>query len=606
MFNILQYGPTSLNFGRICINTTADLTITFTNSSSPTTAQNVTLTVASPYSIVGHGTSFTFSLAGNGSAQVVTFRYSPTVASAGDPSNINVSTDAASPPSPFPIAVTGSAYSNTYALPSISNNAGGVMKVNLIVDTSLPELTIPTGVKITKIGALQELIDVEPGIVDVQNLDLEVAEDYTTYAMGFWYKVIQGYPTVNVQFEMILTENGVDSFFFWGKVYREQIKWGEPYVTNTAVVRNCKMKIVSLIHSTQDVVVTKALTEMDNHFVSGIISLQDIIASIVYVCFGGSYDTTAAQFRNDDIQFQDPTFLSWTGASGIDLNRTWVAKSLIDLTSSQNNVWWGLQFSSCYDLLRAICLSFGWVGRYYFGQADGTYKGDGSDIHRLEFLTRGQSFANFVTPEKGITESTLYSDTVIKNQNIRVSDIQQASDFYNNGGARYDYTVGNAYAIDGAEVVAQAPSVTSLGDTFPVNTAPNFAKFDLDVNAQFILRTTYGGGSLTDNLHRAVRLSGYVATARFWDYKAGAWVTDTNYVNVLMKYYNRRFSPGRKMYQRKYGSMKFTLSGVTSQANLKPMVRIQINDFIATQNYYATEVVKDFQGGSSTVTWVQE
>jgi hypothetical protein len=372
--------------------------------------------------------------------------------------------------------MTARAFSPIYALPDIENNPAGVMKIDLIVDPSLPELTIPSTVKVMHIGTLTELIDVEPGVVDVQNLDLELAEDYTTYSMGFWYKVIQGYPTVNVEFRFILEEDGVDTFYFWGKVYREEVEWPEHYINTaeTDVIRSVRLRLVSLVHAMKDVPVSDAITEMLTHTTAvecagpataaAGIAFMDMLASITYACFGDAFSTDSIQIRGSDFKFEfigettittENTYILTKSGFNSAAPPAWAGRGYVDgeLGETDNPHYWGNQFSNCYDLLRAIALNFGWVVRHYYGKTDGTYDTvtPANNLHRLEFLTRGTTFNTLITPEKGIKESTLYSDSVIKQSNIRVSDIHQQNDLCGYSAVYYDQTTGTAWAINGAE-----------------------------------------------------------------------------------------------------------------------------------------------------------
>lgn len=625
-YNLTLHDLNSLDFGTVVIGLSSTLPIVFTNSSDPTASQDITLGgLAAPYTFGTGDDSFT--LAANGATHTVDITYTPTVVGTQTDDITGTTTATGGFSAALPISLTGIGRSPIYALPDIENNPAGVMKIDLIVDTSLPALTIPTGVKVLHIGTLTELIDVEPGVVDVQNLEIELAEDYSTYAMGFWYKVIQGYPTVNVEFRFILEEDGVDTFYFWGKVYREEVEWPEHYINTaeTDVIRTVKLRLVSMIHSAKDATISDTLTEIQLHddTYSNVYSIKSLFASILRVATGQAYDDTCIHVRSSDIRFYkvDGTTIVnaidalITGEGGPDGVAPPHTRGYIDVAAGAGNPFsWETSYSNAYDLLIDLCLNFGWICRHFYGQSDGTYAGDTTDKHRFELFTRGAAYAGYITPEKGIEESTLYSDTVIKTSNIRVADRQTANEFISAG--TYDQTTGAAWALGGAEFIFQTAERASV-DTYiePVEPPPN-SEFDLDIVSLFLISTWWDAGpgtpTQTDFYYRSLFYDSGIANAlilecAFYDWIAGAWSSNqTLFQAALALYFNRRFSPDRKLFERLYGSLKFTDSGVTSHRCLKPMKRIQINDQIATEAYYATEIEKRFESNTSKVLWINE
>ena len=613
----------TLDFGTVGVGGAKTLTFIVTNKSYPHGSQDITVSLSGFFTLGAGDDSFT--LADYDDERTIEVTYSPEAVQNDDATLSFTTTATYVMPD---VAVTAEGVSCTYSLPTIYNNPAGDMKIDLIIDSLVPGLTIPTTVKVLDIGVLTELIDVQPGIVDVGNLDIELAEEYNaTYPAGFWYSLIQGYPDYQVQFRFILNEGGTDTFYFWGKVYREDVQWPEHYISTAEddVIRTVSIKLVSLVHSLKDIPVTDALSEMMLHVEELTIppaddrfylTVKQAMASIAKVCFGDAYDETSIVVRGSDFVFDtiyttEDALIMTSGSS------LWRGLVSGETGQADNPHWWGNQFSSCYELLAAVSLNFGWVVRHYYGLVDGTYDTvtPANNLHRLEFLTRGTSYAGFIIPEEGITESTLHSDSVLKAKNIRVTDIHQANDqFVAFAVTRYDTTTGSAWSIRDAEFNCPNPQIAAPADGFAITEAPKHASFDLDINLQFILPAWYDSGGMiyTESQYRSLgRPAGAnISTfeeVKFWDYSTGAWsATLLSMENAVMQYFNRRFSPGRKQYERQYGSLKFTEGLVTSHVNLKPMKRIQINDQLATENYYATEVRKDFKANRSTVLWIQE
>jgi hypothetical protein len=637
----------TLNFGLVGVGGVKTLTFIVTNKSYPHGSQDITVAISGSFTLGAGDASFT--LATYNSTRTIEVTYSPLAVQV-DNTTITFTTTATYPMAN--VAVLAEGGSCTYALPTIYNNPAGDMKIDLIVDPLVPALTIPTTVKVKTIGVLTELIDVQPGIVDVQNLDISLVEDYSVYPEGFWYHLIQGYPNYQVQFRFILNENGTDTYYFWGKVYREDVQWPEHYISTAEddVIRTVELKLVSLVHSLKDIPATDALTQMvevavdhnnlvlrtydtdvEDHYY---LSLRWVISSIIAACFNQTNYEDMTTIRNSDIKMRiteagleadvalENALVLLSGRSG------W--KGFIQGESAQENnqYRWDNQFSNCFDLLSALAINFGWVIRYFYGKEDGTLDPNPTNnYHRLECITRGRVYAGFVIPEQGIIESTLHSDTQIKTKNIIVNDICETTLGDNSDssqGKSYDASCGAAWAIQRAEnetiATYKSPDLYSynFSQTNVLAQPPQHVSFDLSIRMQFITNIRAGqeghapNYSVMASCYRAlyyVQSETYLIDLRkikYWDYLAGDWSVEEEFISGLMKYFNRRFSGSRKMFERTYGSLKFDDGSTVSQLNLKPMVRRQINDQIAVENYYATEVRKDFKGNKSTILWIEE
>jgi len=620
----LNQSPAGLDFGIVAPNTTHQLNIVFSNQSSPSIDIDVTIAGAtSPFTLGAGDNSFT--LVGNGSSRTVEVIYAPTTVQVDDVT-WTVTHNAPSPASPYNLVITAEAGTpmTAYALPDIENNPAGVMKIDLLLESDVSAPTIPTGVKVLSIGTLTELIDVQPGIVDVQNLEVELAEDYSTYTEGFWYHIIQTDPTKDVQLRFILDEDGTETFYFWGRVYREEIEWPELYINTaeTDIIRSVKVRLVSLIHSLRDVGIETTIAEIQTHESANADywTIESILAAILASGMVQEYSTSNIHIRATDLRLFKAdleTMVAIKDAivrgnnSDFTTNRGYFDAPATDT----NRLHWYYQFGNAFDFLRALCLNFGWVCRYFYGQSDGLYAGDATDKHRFEFLTRGNAYADYITPENGIKESTLFSDTVNKSVNIRVSDVLTANEEVNTD--EFDLTIGYAWYSGGKENSCTPIPINALIPVPPSVTEPNpHIEFDLDFSAQFSLQhfnpppfglegSTYIYRRLAYTIGAGVPLP--CILVGFYDYAAGAWNDQQVCLqNALMLYYARRFTSGRKMYERKYGSLKWSDGSTTSHIHLKPMKRIEINDQITTDNYYATEVRKDFESNTSTVLWIEE
>ncbi len=144
------------------------------------------------------------------------------------------------------------------SLPTIYNLACGTVKCYVYYDDSITGLVVPLTVRFLDIGEIVERVDAEGGTTDYENMEVTVAEDYTTYSEGFFYKLIIENPTFAVDF-MFTIMNGTDEeFLFRGTVYRPGSNAPEMYLDNlssapSSWVRGMKMQLVTGLKTLQNV-----------------------------------------------------------------------------------------------------------------------------------------------------------------------------------------------------------------------------------------------------------------------------------------------------------------------------------------------------------------
>lgn len=769
--NTVTVAPTSLAFGTVLMPHSKTLSLLFTNVSGPSCTITPTLNPSSAYTC----DTTPFTLAGIGDNLSLNIVFTPDVVG-NFPDFITFD---CSPLPNITVPMTGRGFSNVYPLPQIANNPAGTMKISLIVDPSLPELTIPSTNRVLNISPKKEYIDRQQGVMTIENVELVMAENYTTYASGFWYYLLNNFPilitpslpiaadlngneggagasnwagngnhsvtqdathvhsgseafklhstgagdfttnyiglpaanntvfnaanrfTVSMwvypiqdnttlgiqnagvesdtfypaknlwnfivfsgvakagyglnihlggsgdvwfddiqvsqeinepQIEMILNEAGTDTYYFWGKVYLQECTFDEPYISGSTFVRSAKISLVDIVQTLKDGYTQSVLREIKSHVVDTYyVTLQNVLASIASVGFSQTFTTNAVQFRSHDVYLIDGSgaTLAPESAYFIIRNNTSDAgiygqRGYIDgnQDASVNPCYWASLYGNPYDLLVALSNTFGWTVRHYFGQPDGTYAGDGSDIHILEFLNRGNSFtSSYITAEKGIVGSSVQINAFQTTQNIRVSDVHSTNDTWQSiissiNVTMTDRSLGAAWAINGHEFGYGSFSVAHSTDFLPIYEPPRYAQIDIDsdtlVNFPAYQQDLANyGNEYYRGVYHSLGGSSYEKCLNVvvYDYQAKAFTPQyQHYGTALSAYYNRRFSKYRKTIKRVYGSLKFTdsVAATTTHQNLKPMRITQINDGLATLNYYATEVIKDFMNNRSAVTWAQQ
>jgi hypothetical protein len=485
---------------------------------------------------------------------------------------------------------------NLNALPDINNLVCGVVKSYLIFDSAITDMVMPAKVPFTSIGEFVERIDTaDPGVVDIDNVQLELMEDYTNHAEGFWWKLINGYSTYVIEIMFSIMEGDNETFFFRGSINRQASKFSEVYQNGDDKVRDVSIQLVSMIGSLDTVTNTALNTELrlhtslDDYGLFRLTSLQNIIASIIKLAFNESFDATLCVNNSSDIELG--VFGAWAtwDQCGVMIQHciggVW---SDVGFFLSSDPLCWLNRFGTAKDLLSMLCQTFGVVAKYTYGTVAGLIDPNPAlNAHRLFFNSRGNSIYGQIEMEKPVpTVSEFLPDTVAKSRLIRVTQGTN-QEWYLNG-------------------------------LFQQGTPPPLAKFDVDVLVDFVVTypSTSGFYGLYLNISGAWDLdsANYV---RFWDYATGvgAYVNietdgDDNLAIALCQYLFNRLSPSRFQYTREYGGIKASDGATTSQRNLQTLRGHQISDIIngasVVGNYYATEVHKDIMTNTAQIIWTKE
>jgi hypothetical protein len=446
-----------------------------------------------------------------------------------------------------------------YTLPNIANLAAGTIKTYLYVNDSLPALTIPSNVKITKFGNITERLDVNPAVLDIENVEIEATEDYATYEEGFWFKVIMGYPTLDVEMMFLLNSGtGEDQYLFRGKILRDDIVWTEHYVSGSSRVRTVKIRLLTGYNILSSITIPDLITEAKlhlNYLTSSeafgnmkTISLGQLLASAVKLAFGTTYDATDIQERGYDIR------LSYLGGARyyyspmqimlpvqketVYGNNTWVDYVMFDSTNAD---YLGQIFGNALELLRAFSTIFCFVPRYYFGDTNGSYSGSATARHRIELLTRGR-IAGTVTPDGGLIESSMRSSdpaTSFQNSFYFSNAVGNESNWWDGAASHY-----------GAVPQWLNPAISF---SCPWYIGQDQGTYD---GLWFIVDD--GAGAWV-----------YLSDAEWYDYATDGWIltdwnatTDGNKYNWLCyaasEYYAHRYPTGKIIFDREYGRLTAT------------------------------------------------
>ena len=487
--------------------------------------------------------------------------------------------------------------------------ASGSLKCYLYIDDSIsPALTVPTTVNITSISPVRESVDIKAGEVDLGYVTVDIVDDYTTYTDGFWWTLIEGNPTYNIQMMFILTENGTDTYLFRGSISRENTHWTEYYASDPNYVRSVSIQLVSPMLLLKNISITSMLNYLALHhdsddevpyFVENYddeleyatekyIKLGNVINNMMELAFASDTESYQVVVRGADILFYDTKTTSYKNPFELYLlaqiyDTSWYYDHLFGCVEPHiDSASWYSRFDNCWELLVSICLSLGIVPRYYWGDSDGIYQGDANDKHTIEILCRGDRTTTALTNTSVITPSKAISNSPNKYLDIITRNLASVDD------QLYAVINGSFYTAD------------------PENTI-----YEMELNSEFT-------SDLTETIRRTFHY-GYVAEngkwyfvsctkCEYWEHTSDAFVSvsfenGTNaLLEVLTKYLFYRFSSGRREYEREYGTLGFSDGATTTHQHLKILARHEI-DSVA---YYAVGVEKDILTNRAKVNWVME
>ena len=232
-----------------------------------------------------------------------------------------------------------------YQLPNVET-ISGLLKSYLFVDSSLPPLNIPLGDWLLEKKELVERIDVDPCVVDVENIQIDLLEDYSIYPEGFWYKIVNGYPTKDIQIMFTLMEGTDETFLFRGSVYRRNTNQAEFYVNGVDRVRGMSMQLVSLALASGEIATSDVTAELRTNR-----SLYDSCAPV------NDYRETAYMYKLSAL-LKAIVKLTWSENVGnVD-----VVNNSFDLMASLNGSdwvqWTDLYFVGTLDTIAEPCLLY--------------------------------------------------------------------------------------------------------------------------------------------------------------------------------------------------------------------------------------------------------
>lgn len=495
-----------------------------------------------------------------------------------------------------------------YALPTIYYlPSGGALKCFLYVDSRVvdddPSFAVPSSVNILSISPTVERVDLSAGSVDLDSMEVSIAEDFTDYTAGFWYNLIEGYPEYSIQIMFILTENSVDTYYYRGTLFRENVVWEEKYINSGDFIRSVKMQFVSPMLGLKSVSTTAlveyiTVTNAAEMLVEGVsdalnvqsnyVTIANVMKSMIELAAGVEYDEgqfisvqgdillNATLFGGDYNPFFDGYIAAQVYEEGSYVNTGFFRTSNFDPFFPMA---WIKRYENCYQLFNDICASLGVIPHYYYGDVNGIYNGDATDKHTVVVSPRSNRASTKITNTK-IISSSMVSNSTIKDVNVLVKDVDAT----------------NYWALNG---------IIQTGEV------PQNSNFDIEITQIFSASTAYAQQQICFSYYGLTRRFGEADNTKYYNHNTSSWVTEAvtsanDLVRVLTSYLFYRFTKGRREYTREYGSLSFSNGTTSTHQNLKILARHDIVDGLSTTTYYATSVSKDIATNRATVIWIEE
>ena len=294
---------------------------------------------------------------------------------------------------------------------------------------------------------------------------------------------------INLNVEIMFTQiNGTnEEYLFRGSVYREETDQPE-YRRTPSLIREFEISLVSMVSNldsvptsqliVQNLVVTEQYIALESiiwyydicsfaNLIKGILSLAFNVDASLCDVVNNSNDLMFKSIHDTDTwhQWTDLFFMASTGTYSGAIPGVHVPSDGF-LEAKAAAYAWANRFTTAKELLSYLCLHFGCVPKYNYGNSSGLIDANpANNKHRITFESRGQN--GIVTMDGNIISSDFLSASPAKARSIRFSLYNQSAIY----------------------------SMCRLND-FPYSSGigvPSNANFDIDSTVDFIIDQTADG-----------------------------------------------------------------------------------------------------------------
>lgn len=490
----------------------------------------------------------------------------------------------------------------TYILPQ-TNTVSGAFQV--FVTSDLSGLTVPTIDTILNIGPLERVLNEEIGTTEVPTLEMEVRDDYSTHTAGFWYTLLKNSADIRLRVLHVgdIDAGGTQREFFVGSPSMEEALWTERYIGSSRI-RTCRFTAINIIQKLFNINMGEFQDECRDHaeiywtrytgqteqfyYVLPVGTIMGIALKVAGLNPWVESTTFVYDSANPDIKYIDASNNEYAIDEGVWIPVKWRLNGNIE-TSPYFSDGHGSSLEKLYSgdfktFLGDFLFNFGCYLKIEF---DGLH-------YRPKMIQRGgRAYDTLITPGT-LLSSDITHAIALKSEAVRVTDT------YN----RDAYTwISTGPEWPDGKSGEEPPSNMEI----KVDRQILWADPDLTI-IPFVFADALGVGSAVTSVVQATKF-------KYYNYAEGGLELSAQsapyaMTDALARYYYKILSTQRLVLNRKYSTIQ-ALSPEpggddTSPAYLDVLRRIQIDDGLGPETYYANKIRLDPASYTSEVEWVFE
>jgi len=476
----------------------------------------------------------------------------------------------------------------SYSLPNL---VGVVGTFAFTLYSEFAGLTEPTVQTILTIGDTRESANIVSGVTEVENAEIAVRDDYSTYAYGFWYKVLSGEAWLKITLD--------GNHYFFGTVQADTVNWRESYVSGSTKIRVCSFKLVSMTQKLFDTPTATWLTEAyNNRELTGysaptnayaVISLTGFFSALlsasgINAAYAAGDAGFVAQTANKDLEWYD-------GSQWRALNFAWLlvtydsgaGEATVDYFDDGSENYLGKKYATAKSLIAALAKNFGIVMRSYYDTSDSRHK-----IHLLQ----GRAYDD--------------SDNLDFSSREKISELSRSTHLYGDAV--------KCTAIYNDELVwFSRKYLGSAASDFSEATPENYVEFDIDAYLPYLVdgsAPTASGYPIYSGATAATVLES--TGVRYYRYDGIGTVSASatqhrKMLEAIAGLTFSRFTTILSSIRRTYGKMRAKVgAGSDTHTSLTIMRRTSINDGLGASTYWANTVIKKPATSEVEIEWLKE
>lgn len=514
----------------------------------------------------------------------------------------------------------------TYTLQTTELPCG---KMTVKLHSEYANLAIPSFPTLM-MGRFSEGVDtVKGGDMELEEVQLEYIDDYTNYQSGFWHKVLAG----ECELQFLLNDGKGDKHFFWGRIQPLSSELDEHDLSTWNVERTGVLRCTTLLVKMDDITIAELYVEVQSNATSKVandinfwhatvqagslpgnlnsvtavsIKLVDVIASMLALTHNQAFDSTDVSVSSPNTQpfkfgvryaasasgtmITDPTDFGFEDLwilLEISLPSPVNADFEVSLFNDETQMLesWGARFTSALDVLRAICKTFCLIPRYYYDTSDSR--------HKIELMARGEPDASLVTFPDVATDSRVFMN--LDEVKVCAAHRQQ-----------FARVVKTPTAREPLRPLSEQPDIDVALEFFPtrgLGRALGPYWVDAEDNSPALGERLYVDTTVSTvtGLHR-------IGDGRYYDAVQHAYddrTAEIFFPRMAARYLFNRLAGEKRGFYRTYPTMKVNNGTTIERANVKLMMKTQIDDGESTRTYYASEKNREPKTDELGIKWVE-